>query len=79
MSYLPYPKRGKILHRTLNASLKWEKYLDSRKDFESTGPDGNAEGMKRLYWGLDAYVVKCNHYLYKVDEATYRKIEADAY
>ena len=69
-------RRGKILHRTLHAPVRWEKFLDSL-GCPNTGPDGNAEGMKRLYWGLDAYVVLCNHYLYKVDEKTYRKIEAD--
>lgn len=76
MAYLPYYCRGKILHRTLNASVKWEKFLDGL-NCPSTGPDGNAEGMKRLYWGLDAYVVYCHHYLYKVDADTYNRIAAD--
>ena len=76
MMYQQHWQRGKILHPVLVLPVRFDKYLGSL-DVPSTGPDGNAEGMKRLYWGLDAYVVKCDHYLYKVSKEVYEKLKAE--
>ena len=66
-------RRGKIQHKVVRVPKTWEKYLDSL-GCPSAGPNGNAEGMKRLWWGLDAYVVKCGAYLYNVGETEYRRL-----
>jgi hypothetical protein len=41
--------------------------------FPSAGPHCNIMGMKKLYWGVDAYCIKCGVYVYSVDKATYNK------
>lgn len=43
------------------------------KNFPSTGRNGNIQGMRKLYWGQDAYIVKCGAYAYKVDAETFEK------
>lgn len=35
-------------------------------NYPSAGPYPNITGMKNLYWGLDAYCVRCGAYVYKV-------------
>lgn len=52
--------------------VKKELYNKLRLDrFPSAGPNGSIVGMKNLYWGEDALVVKCGQYIYHVDFATY--------
>lgn len=40
----------------------------------SAGPNPSITGMKKLYWGIDAYVVKSGSYIYKVSGDLYRRI-----
>lgn len=40
----------------------------------SAGPNPSISGMKKLYWGIDAYVVKSGSYIYKVSGDLYRRI-----
>lgn len=40
----------------------------------SAGPNPSITGMKKLYWGIDAYVVKSGSYIYKVPGDLYRRI-----
>lgn len=56
--------------RYLYVSTKYyEKlHLDA---FPSTGEYGNITGMRNLYWGQDAYIIKCGAYAYKVDGKTF--------
>lgn len=42
-------------------------------DCPSTGRYGNVQGMRNLYWGKDAFVIRCGAYAYKVDEITFNK------
>lgn len=41
--------------------------------FPSTGAYGNISGMRKLYWGKDAYIVKCGVYAYKVNQETFER------
>lgn len=41
--------------------------------FPCAGPYASISGMKKLFWGEDAYCVKCGVYLYKVDKATWER------
>lgn len=40
--------------------------------FPSTGAYGSISGIRKLYWGNNAYVVKSGAYAYCVDEVTFR-------
>lgn len=40
----------------------------------SAGPNPSITGMKKLCWGIDAYVVKSGSYIYKVSGDLYRRI-----
>lgn len=39
--------------------------------FPNQGPRPNITGLKRLYWGKDAYCVKVGQYVYKVTQKVY--------
>lgn len=41
--------------------------------FPSAGSYPSISGMKKLYWGRDALVVKCGVYIYKVPADVYTK------
>lgn len=41
--------------------------------FPSAGPNPNIAGMKKLFWGMNAKVIKCGQYAYSVDWQTYQK------
>lgn len=49
-------KKGKP--RTATVDKAWFHYL-SEHCTGSTGVGGNLEGMRKLWWGKDAYCVKC--------------------
>ena len=51
------------------------KYHDSLNlsNFPSTGRYGNISGMRKLYWGKEAFVIRCGAYAYKVDESTFNR------
>lgn len=36
--------------------------------FPNAGPNPNITGMRRKYWGKDAYVIKSGRYAYKVPQ-----------
>ena len=57
-------------HATITVSVKHSKarMLDH---FPSAGPYPNITGMKNLFWGKDAFCIRCGAYVYKVDELTY--------
>lgn len=40
-------------------------------NFPSAGPHPNIKGMRALYWGRDAYILKCGAYAYKVNYNTF--------
>ncbi len=39
--------------------------------FPSSGPRPNITGMKKLYWGKDAFCLKVGVYVYKVTKEVY--------
>lgn len=41
------------------------------KDFPNFHITGNIEGMRRTFYGSNAYLVKCEDYIYNVDKETY--------
>lgn len=51
-------------------STKYHDQLNLSK-FPSTGRYGNVSGMRNLYWGKEAFVIRCGAYAYKVDETTF--------
>lgn len=42
--------------------------------YPSAGPNPNITGIKKLYWGKDAFCVKQGEYVYKVPAEIYSKI-----
>lgn len=42
--------------------------------FPSAGPNANITGMRNLYWGKHAYIIKCGAYIYKVDPLTFNSL-----
>jgi len=42
--------------------------------FACAGPHPNITGMKKHYWGMDAFCVKIGAYVYKVDAETYSRL-----
>lgn len=41
--------------------------------YGSSGYGGNLAGMRKLYWGKDAYVVRCRGYLFRVSYNTFAR------
>lgn len=41
----------------------------------SAGPRGNITGMRKLYWGKEAYIVKQGNYIYKVSQNLFLKCQ----
>lgn len=56
-------RRGKYRTKTLPAS-DYEKYDLGR--FPNFDASGSITGMKNLYYGLDAKLVRCGGYIYNV-------------
>ena len=44
------------------------------EQYPSAGPRPNITGMKKHYWGEDAYCVKCGVYVYKVPASFYNSL-----
>lgn len=56
-----------IKHATKTVTAQAVKAAGVNLDaFPSAGPHPNITGMKRLYWGLDAYCLRVGVYVYKV-------------
>ena len=58
---------------TGTADRGWLHYLGDHCH-GSSGYGGNLEGMRKLYWGKEAYVIRCCGYLFRVDRETFRLI-----
>lgn len=41
--------------------------------FPSAGPHANVTGMRKLYWGEDAFILRVGVYIYKVTEEVYNQ------
>ena len=41
----------------------------------SAGSRGNITGMRKLYWGKEAYIVKQGNYIYKVSQNLFLKCQ----
>ena len=61
-------KKGKP--RTATADKAWFHYLSDHCN-GSSGKGGNLIGMRNLYWGKDAFVIRCDGYLFRVSEKTF--------
>ena len=46
-------------------AAKWVRWLEEHCQ-ASTGPYGNVTGMRNLYWGREALIVKAGAYLYLI-------------
>lgn len=55
-------------------TVKKDRYdeLDLYK-FPSAGPYACITGMRNLYWGKNALIIKCGVYIYHVDEQTFNR------
>ena len=42
--------------------------------FPNAGPNPSIKGMKKLFWGEDAFLIRSGQYVYKVDKETYYSI-----
>ena len=59
--------------RTVYAKRNWFPYLQEHCS-GSTGKGGSLIGMRRLYWGKDAYVVRCCEHLFRVSEDVFQTV-----
>lgn len=41
--------------------------------FPNAGPSCNVKGMRNLFWGKDALLIKCGAYVYHVDCDTFAR------
>ena len=55
------------MKRTISAKKAWFPWL-SENCLGSSGEGGSLIGMRRSFWGQDAYVVRCCRYLFRVSE-----------
>ncbi len=46
---------------------------DRFRDYPSAGPHPSITGMKNLYWGKDAYCIRCGVYVYNVPREVWEK------
>lgn len=56
--------------RTIRAKKDWFDYLCDNC-LGSSGRGGSLAGMRRKFWGNDAYVVRCREHLFWVTEETF--------
>ena len=61
------------MSRTIYAKRKWFEYLVEHC-LGSSGEGGSLIGMRRSFWGQDAYVVRCCKYLFKVSEEVFNYV-----
>jgi len=60
-------------HATITVSKDRGRLLSLEGRFPVAGPHPAVSGMKKLYWGMAAYCIKCGAYVYKVDQETYKR------
>lgn len=61
-------KRGRTVYlnkKTTPDAAKWVRWLEENCK-ASTGPYGNLTGVRNLYWGRQALIVKAGAYLYLI-------------
>ena len=61
-------KRGRTVYlnkKQTPDAAKWVRWLEDNCQ-ASAGPHGNLTGMRNLYWGRQALVVKAGAYLYLI-------------
>lgn len=63
-----YPLFSPII---IEADLEMDSILEKYPNFSVTG---SVEGMRNLYYGYDAFLVRCGDYIYNVPEDIYNKI-----
>jgi len=59
--------------KTVTVDKAWFHYL-SENCIGSTGYGGNIAGMRKLWWGKNALVVRCCGYLFNVSVGVYDKV-----
>jgi len=63
------------MSKTIYASKRKLKAMRISLDgYPSAGPNPSIKGMKKLFWGKDALVVKTGAYIYKVPEDVYGRL-----
>ena len=63
------------MSKTIYASKRKLKAMGISLDgYPSAGPHPSIKGMKELYWGKNALVVKSGDYIYKVPEDVYDRL-----
>ena len=45
------------------------------KSCPNIGPRGNVTGMRKLYWGKEAYIVRQGNFIYKVSQDLFLKCQ----
>jgi hypothetical protein len=63
-------KMSRPKYRTKTAPIDHSNRFDQ---FPSAGPYPNITGMKNLYWGIDAYCIRCGVYVYKVSRSVWER------
>ena len=58
---------------TATADPRWLEFL-SDNCLGSSGYHGNLAGMRKLYWGSSAPVIRCAGYLFRVSPEIFRKV-----
>lgn len=61
-------KRYKYIRTTPRNERILEKYPNA-------GPHPNITGMRRLYWGKDAFIIKCGVYAYNVPQEIFYMLD----
>jgi hypothetical protein len=54
--------------KTITVPIRYAERLDG---FPNAGPRPSVLGMKNLYWGMDAFCVRCGPYVYNVPQRVY--------
>ena len=63
------------MSKTIYASAKELKARDIiLSGYPSAGPNPSVKGMKELYWGKNALVIKSGAYIYKVPDDVYGRL-----
>jgi len=50
-----------------------ESHADQFSIFPNFHKSGSIKGMKKLYYGKDALLIRCGNYIYKVTEEIYNR------
>ena len=66
------------MSRTTTAKKSWFKWLQDHC-IASTGRNASLIGMRRSFWGKDAFVVRCCSYCFMVSENVFHYIESLRY